>query len=309
MQVEEELKRFAPQRDTVLTIGVFDGVHLGHQRLIDYLKRQALPGDKLPGVVTFRTHPRLVINSATTLHFLTSLEERIRLLEGLGVELVVPLTFDREVASLTAREFTTLLQQHLRMRGLVVGPDFALGRKREGDASALHKIGKESGFWVEVVSPGMANGEVISSTAIRQALSRGDMAKVNRLLGRSFSLAGKVVHGDERGKQLGFPTANVEMSAQQAIPGDGVYVARTHLGARAYPSVTNIGKRPTFGKGERTVEVHLIGFSGLAYGEDIRVEIVERLRPERHFPTPEDLKQQISRDVEAAVSILDKVPK
>lgn len=309
MQVEEELKRFAPQRDTVLTIGVFDGVHLGHQRLIDYLRRQALPGDHLPGVVTFRTHPRMVINSGATLHFLTSLEERIRLLTGLGVELVVPVTFDRELANLTARQFTSLLQQYLRMRGLVVGPDFALGKNREGDASALHKIGKENGFWVEVVSPGMANGEVISSTAIRQALSRGDMAKVNRLLGRRFSLAGKVVHGDERGKQLGFPTANVEVSPQQAIPGDGVYAARTYLGARDYPSVANIGKRPTFGKGERTVEVHLIGFNGLVYGEDIRLEIVERLRPEKHFPTPEDLKQQISRDVEAAVSILEKVQK
>ncbi len=309
MQVEEELQKFAPQRDTVLTVGVFDGVHLGHQRLIDYLKRQALSGDYLPGVVTFRSHPRLVLSPGTALHFLTSLDERIRLLKELGLELVVPLTFDRELANLTARQFLGLLQGHLRMRGLVIGPDFALGKNREGDVNALHEIGKESGFWVEIVSPGMANGEVISSTAIRQALSRGDIAKVNRLLGRRFALTGRVIHGDERGKQLGYPTANLAMNKEQAIPGDGVYVTRTYLGHHAYPSVTNIGKRPTFGKGARTVEVYLIGFDGAVYGEEIKVEVVEKLRSEKHFATPEALKEQISRDVQAAVSILERVEK
>jgi len=288
----------------VLTVGVFDGVHLGHQRLIDYLKRQALPGDQLPGVVTFRSHPRVVLSGGVSLHFLTSLEERISLLKELGVELVVPLTFDRELANLTAEQFLHLLQRHLRMRGLVVGPDFALGKGREGNANALHKIGKESGFWVEVVSPGMANGEVISSTAIRQALSKGDIAKVTRLLGRRFTLNGRVIHGDERGKQLGYPTANLEVNPEQAIPGDGVYATRTYVGRNAYASVTNIGRRPTFGKGDRTLEVYLIGFDRAVYGEEIKVEVVEKLRSEKHFPTPEALKEQIGRDVQAAVSIL-----
>mgnify|MGYP003932269695 CR=1 FL=1 len=288
----------------MLTVGVFDGVHLGHQRLIDYLKRQALPGDQLPGVVTFRSHPRVVLSGGVSLHFLTSLEERISLLKELGVELVVPLTFDRELANLTAEQFLHLLQRHLRMRGLVVGPDFALGKGREGNANALHKIGKESGFWVEVVSPGMANGEVISSTAIRQALSKGDIAKVTRLLGRRFTLNGRVIHGDERGKQLGYPTANLEVNPEQAIPGDGVYATRTYVGRNAYASVTNIGRRPTFGKGDRTLEVYLIGFDRAVYGEEIKVEVVEKLRSEKHFPTPEALKEQIGRDVQAAVSIL-----
>lgn len=307
MQVQEELQRFVPQRDTVLTVGVFDGVHLGHQRLIDYLKRQALPGDHLAGVVTFRGHPRVVLSPGTTLHFLTSLDERISLLNNLGIELVVPLTFDREMANLTAHQFLGLLQVHLRMRGLVIGPDFALGRRREGDVNVLHRIGKESGFWVEVVSPGMANGEVISSTAIRRALSGGDIAKANRLLGRRFTLTGRVTHGDERGKQLGYPTANLEVDSEQAIPGDGVYATVTHLGLQVYPSVTNIGRRPTFGKGERTVEVYLIGFDGVVYGEEIKVEVVDKLRSEKHFPTREALIEQIGRDVQAAVSILEKV--
>ena len=307
MQVQEELQKFVPPRDTVLTVGVFDGVHLGHQRLIEYLMRRALAEDHQAGVVTFRSHPRLVLAPGATLHFLTSLDERIHLLNKLGLELVVPLTFDRELANLTARQFLGLLQVHLRMRGLVVGPDFALGKNREGDVNVLHRIGKESGFWVEVVSPGMVNGEVVSSTAIRQALPKGDVAKANRLLGRHFALSGRVTHGDERGKQLGYPTANVEVSPQQAIPGDGVYATVARLGLKEYRSVTNIGRRPTFGKGERTLEVYLIGFDGTVYGEEIELKVVERLRPEKHFPTPEALKEQIGRDVQAAVSILEKV--
>jgi len=148
---------------------------------------------------------------------------------------------------------------------------------------------------------------VVSSTAIRQALAKGDVARANRLLGRSFALSGQVIHGDERGKQLGFPTANLTVPTIQALPEDGVYATRAYLGSHTYASVTNIGKRPTFGEGGRTVEVYLIGFNGVAYGKEIKIEIIERLRAEKRFPTPEDLKAQINRDVEKAMSILEKV--
>jgi riboflavin kinase/FMN adenylyltransferase len=304
--VEEELKEFTPQRETVLTIGVFDGIHLGHQHLIEYLKRQALMRDYLPGVVTFRRHPQQVLSPQTHLHYLTTLEERIRLLKGLGIELIVPLPFNLELAQLPARQFASLLQTHLRMRGLVVGPDFAMGQGREGDVSTLHSLGKEMGFWVDVVLPKIVNGEVVSSTIIRQALAQGDMLKVRRLLGRPFSLSGKVVHGTERGKQLGFPTANLGVNSGQALPIDGVYVTRAYLGSHAYPSVTNIGIRPTFGQGERAVEVYLLDFKGQLYGQGLRIELVERLRDERRFPTLEELKAQINRDVEQAISILER---
>jgi riboflavin kinase/FMN adenylyltransferase len=306
VQVEEELKEFIPQRETVLTVGVFDGIHLGHQHLIEYLKRQASVRDYLPGVVTFRHHPQQVLSPQTPLPYLTSLEERIRLLKGLGVELIVPLSFTLELAQLPARQFASLLQTHLKMRGLVVGPDFAMGKGREGDVFALRSLGKEAGFWVDVVSPKVVNGEVVSSTIIRQALAKGDMPKVSRLLGRPFSLSGKVVHGTERGKQLGFPTANLGVNSGQGLPVDGVYVTRAYLGNHAYPSVTNIGLRPTFGQGGRTVEVYLLDFEGRLYGQGLRVELVERLRGERRFPTLEELKDQINRDVEQAISILER---
>ena len=307
MSVEEEIAKFAPQRETMLTVGVFDGVHLGHQHLVDYLKRRALVKDYLAGVVTFRNHPQQVLSPQTPLPYLTNLEERVRLLQGLGIELVTPLSFTSELAQLPARYFVALLQSHLKMRGLVVGPDFVMGRGREGDVFALHSLGKEAGFTVDVVSPKVIDGEVVSSTTIRQALAQGDMPKVSRLLGRPFSLSGRVVHGAKRGKPLGFPTANLAVNSNQALPVDGVYVTRAYLSNHAYPSVTNIGRRPTFRENQRTVEVYLLDFRGELYGEELRIEIIERLRAEKPFPSPEELKAQISRDVEKAISILKKV--
>jgi riboflavin kinase/FMN adenylyltransferase len=307
MKVEEELKEFTPERDTVLTIGVFDGVHIGHQRLMEYVKRQAMAEDRLPGVVTFRGHPQHIMSPKTPLYRLVPLDERIRVIKEMGIPLVVPLSFNLELAQVPARDFVSLLQKHLRMRGLVIGPDFALGKGREGDAVALRQMGKEMGFWVEVFAPQLIDGEVVSSTVIRQALSSGDVKKVTRLLGRPFLLHGRIVHGDERGKQLGFPTANLTFSRGQALPEDGVYVTKAYLGGQPHPSVTNIGKRPTFGEHKRTVEVYLIGFTGEIYGEDLRIELVDRLRDEKRFSSPEELKAQIAQDVERATSMLKQV--
>jgi riboflavin kinase/FMN adenylyltransferase len=307
MKVEEELKEFTTQRDTVLTIGVFDGVHIGHQRLMEYLKRQALAEDRLPGVVTFRGHPQHVISPKTPLYRLVPLDDRIRAIRELGIELVVPLSFNLELAQVPARDFIALLQKYLRMRGLIIGADFALGRGREGDPIALRQMGRDMGFWVEVFAPQLIDGEVVSSTAIRQALSTGDVKKVNRLLGRPLVLHGRIVHGDDRGKHLGFPTANLAFTRGQALPEDGVYVTRAYLGGQALPSVTNIGKRPTFGENRRTVEVYLIGFSGQIYGEVLRVELVDRLRDEKRFSSPEELSAQIGQDVERALSLLKEV--
>lgn len=306
MQVEEELAKFAPQRETVIAIGVFDGVHLGHRYLIEYLKRQALVRDYLAGVVTFANHPQQIISPETPLPYLTTLEDKVRLLQRLDIELVVPLTFNQELAQLSARQFIHLLQKHLKMKGVVVGPDFALGRGREGDVFALHSLGKEIGFTVDVVAPKVIDGNVASSTSIRQAIAQGDIQRVHKLLGRPFGLLGRVVHGEERGRSLGFPTANLEVNSGQALPSDGVYVTRAYLGNNAYPSVTNVGKRPTFGQGERTIEVYLLDFEGGIYGEELRIELLERLRSERYFSDPAELKAQIEEDVGRAMEVFQK---
>lgn len=305
MLVEEELARALPENDTALTIGVFDGVHLGHEFLIKKLKERASDGGLLSVVVTFHRHPRLVLSPRSNLTYLTSLKERIRLLESLGVGCVVTLSFTRELAELSAREFIGLLQKYLRMRSLVVGPDFALGMRREGDAPKLESLGEELHFSVEVVEPIVWEGEVVSSTAIRSALSQGDMIKVSRLLGRRFTLSGQVMRGDQRGKMLGFPTANLVPDQEQALPPDGVYSTRAFVNETAYPAVTNIGVRPTFGEGKRVVEVHILDFEERElYGNEIRIELAHWLRGEVKFSGADELKTQMQRDVEQARALL-----
>ena len=305
MLVEEELARALPEHDTALTIGVFDGVHLGHEFLIKKLKERASDGGLLSVVVTFHRHPRLVLSPRSNLTYLTSIKERIRLLESLGVGCVVTLSFTRELAELSAREFVGLLQKYLRMRSLVVGSDFALGKRREGDALKLASLGEELHFSVEVVEPMEREGEVVSSTAIRFALSQGDMVKVSQLLGRRFTLSGQVMKGDQRGKTLGFPTANLVPDPEQALPPDGVYTTRAFVNETAYPAVTNIGVRPTFDDGKRVVEVHILDFEERElYGHEIRIELVHRLRGEVRFSGADELKAQMQRDVEQTRALL-----
>jgi len=305
MLVEDELARVMPERETALTIGVFDGIHLGHQFLIGKLKEEAVLEGLLSGVVTFNRHPRLVLSPQSRITYLTSLKERIELLKGLGVEFVVTLSFTPELAQLGAREFIGLLRRYLRMRRLVIGPDFALGRGREGGVHALEALGEKLDFSVEVVPPIVYQGEVVSSTAIRGALSKGDVEKVSELLGRRFTLAGQVSKGDERGKILGFPTANLIPAPEQALPADGVYATRAFLSETVYQAVTNIGVRPTFGSGQRLVEVHLLDFDGELYGQELKIELVDRLRDEMKFSSAGELKAQMVRDVTQARAILE----
>jgi len=306
MQLEEELARFTPQQDTVLTIGVFDGVHLGHQHLMEHLKRQALARNLRSGLVTFHCHPQAVLSPQTKMPYLTNLAERIKLIKELGIELVVILSFTPELAQLSAHHFVALLQKYLGMKRLVIGPDFALGRGREGDAFHLHNLGREMDFSVGVISPVVVEGEVVSSTATRQALAAGDMAKVSKLLGRPFSLSGGVIHGVNRGKNLGFPTANLAINSDQALPPDGVYATYAYLSSYSHPSITNIGKRPTFGEGERTVEVHLLDLGANLYGQELKIELIKQLRQELRFATVEELRAQIAQDVEQAKEVLPR---
>jgi riboflavin kinase/FMN adenylyltransferase len=305
VQLDSDLSSFTPERETLLTIGVFDGVHLGHRYLIRKLTQRAAEGNFLSGVVTFNSNPKAVLSPRTKLARLTTLEERVRLLKSLGVDLVVPITFTTEVAALSAREFVLYLKKYLKLRGLVIGPNFALGRGREGNAATLQSLGQELGFTVEVVKPLLVEDTLVSSTAVREALARGDMKTTTRLLGRYFSLSGPVVGGAERGHHiLGFPTANIQLEPEQAIPEDGVYATLAYVDDKVHQSVTNIGVKPTFGKGERTVEVHIFDFAGDLYGRRLTIELVERLRAEMKFAGPEELAAQIKKDVEQARSIL-----
>jgi len=305
MLVEEELARLSAKKDMLLTIGVFDGVHLGHKYLISQLKEHARQQDLLSGVVTFRQHPQEVLSPRTKLPFLTDLTERTNLLKNEGVDAIITLSFTSELAQLSAYQFVSLLKKYLRLRGMITGPDFALGRNQEGDTNTLYTLGQDMNFSVIVIPPVVINGEVVSSTAIRKALADGDMKRVHNLVGRPFSVYGRVIAGAGRGVELGFPTANLDIDPDHALPPDGVYATCAYIDDKAYQSMTNIGKRPTFGGSERIVEVYLLDYHSHLYGHELKIDIIERLRSEKQFDTAEELKKQITADVKQGKAILN----
>jgi riboflavin kinase/FMN adenylyltransferase len=304
MQVEKELAKLKPEKDTLLTIGVFDGVHLGHKYLLSQLTKQAKEQDLLSGVVTFNRHPHEVLAPQTKLPFLTDLAQRINLLKNEGVEAIFTLSFTSELAQLSARQFASLLKKYLRMRGMVIGPDFALGQTREGNIDILRTLGQDMGFSITVIPPVIIDGEVVSSTAIRNALANGDMKRVLNLVGRPFSLNGRVTKGAGRGVELGFPTANLDIDPGQALPADGVYATWTYIDGQAYQSMTNIGRQPTFGGSQRVVEVYILDYHSNLYGRELKIDIMERLRSEKQFDTAEELKKQITEDINQGRAIL-----
>ena len=305
MQIEEELAELSPEKDMLLTIGVFDGVHLGHKYLLSQLTERARQQNLLSGVVTFRQHPQEVLAPQTELPFLTNLAERTDLLKSEGVEAIVTLFFTSELARLSARQFVGLLKKYLRMRGLVVGPDFTLGRDREGSVDNLGTLGQDMDFTITVVPPVMVNGEVVSSTAIRKALAGGDIKKVLNLAGHPFSLSGCVTGGTGRGLGLGFPTANLAVAPEQALPADGVYATLAYIDGKTFESITNIGGRPTFGNNQRTVEVHVLDYHGGLYGSELKIDVIERLRGEKKFDTIDKLKKQITEDIKQGRDMLN----
>jgi riboflavin kinase/FMN adenylyltransferase len=306
MEIEQELANIAPQGETLLTIGVFDGVHAGHRYLLEKLHQRAAEENLLSGVVTFNPHPQSVLHPHSQLPWLSDVEDRIRSLQESGINIVAVLTFTPKVAQLSAREFMLLLKKHLKMRGIMVGPDFALGRGGEGNINLLRALGHEMKFSVEVLPPFTIDGEVVSSTLIRRALAQGDMRKVEKLMGRYFHLRGRVITSDKRGRVLGFPTANLDMNPQQALPDNGIYATIAQVDGKQFPSATNIGIRPTFGEGGKTVETHLLNYAGDLYHKEIMVKFVQKLRDEQRFASPEELKAQIRKDIRETEIILAK---
>ena len=308
MRIEQELEQARIDRDSVLTIGVFDGVHLGHQSLIAKVIAEARAKGGAAGVLTFRNHPDSVLNPDFQPQYITSIEERICLVEELGVDFVAPVTFDMEVAGLRARKFAELLRNRLRMRGLVVGPDFAMGYKREGNVDALSALGADLGFSVSVVSLLSEGGDAVHSTSIRRALVDGNVSDVSKKLGRNFAIIGTVVTGDRRGRTLGFPTANIEVMPYMAVPGNGIYATLAFVDGERHMAATSIGTRPTFdGKG-RTIEAFLLGFDRNMYNKELRLEFVQRLRDELKFDSVDALLKQMELDVEQTRRLLEAKP-
>jgi riboflavin kinase/FMN adenylyltransferase len=301
-----QLRAGAPGPESALTIGVLDGVHRGHQALLARLGEEARKRALSPGVVTLHPHPITVLRPEIAPSYLTSLEDRIELMRSAGADWVIPLTFTSEVSEITAEDLARAFHDVVRMRLMVLGPDAAFGRGAPKDTvERMRVLGRELGFDVIQIGPLMHEGERYSSTAVRKALAEGEMERVTALLGRNYRLAGPVVKGFERGRTIGFPTANISVAADRALPALGVYATRAHVAGHDLLGATNIGRRPTFDAGHISIETHLMDFEGDLYGERMEIEIVHRLRGEIAFPTVDELVAQIGKDVERAREALE----
>ena len=305
MKAKNELAQHSWFGPSLVTIGVFDGVHRGHQYLLDRLKLKAESEACQSVVVTFLNHPGTVLRPESSIHYLLPTDQRIRLLNKSGVDQVVSITFDKELSRLDPAQFLQLLSGVVDLKGLVVGPDFAMGHQREGTVPVLQKLGLELGFTVEAVKPIESDAGWVSSTAIRKSLTDGQVKLASNMLGYQFTVCGRVVQGDGRGKDLGFPTANLSLEPQIIVPADGVYATWVRVKGKRLPSATSIGSRPTFGSNPITVETHILDFSENLYDSDLTLEFVDRLRNEWRFDNVDALVKQMYRDVLEARIVLE----
>ncbi|BAU23595.1 riboflavin biosynthesis protein RibF [Caldimicrobium thiodismutans] len=300
-------KDFPLPFDTAITIGAFDGIHLGHRALFqETFKISELKG-LVPLVVTFNPHPRKVIQPHLELKLLTTLEEKLELLEREGFSRVVVLPFTKALAEITADLFVEkYLVDYLRAKAVVIGFNFRFGRSRTGDTELLKNLGQKYGFQVTEVPPVKLEDKTISSTLIRETLKKGEVEKASKMLGRNYTLIGKVISGKGRGKKLGFPTANLLIPSEKLIPAQGVYAVWVYLDFQRFPGALNIGYNPTFDEKELSIEVHILDLNGDMdlYNQALKVEFVKFIRGEKKFSSIEELIQQISQDCQLIRKVL-----
>ncbi len=298
MQYYHSLTTVQVQQPSVVTVGMFDGVHRGHQTLMRRLVEAARTSQRLAVVLTFYPHPDVVIHGIEGRYYLTSPEFKARLLGELGIDIVVTHPFDEQVRQMRAADFVDSMRQHLQLSSLWTSSEFALGYKREGDINFLRTQGQQKGFDVQTIELLTNSGQVINSATIRDALNTGELTRANYLLGRPYAVEGEVVYGEQRGRLLGFPTANLAVWKAQILPPRGVYACYARLGQETFMAVTNVGYRPTFDGSTVTVEAHLLDFDRDIYGEQMKLEFVHHLRNEVKFSGVEALVSQIRQDIE-----------
>lgn len=281
----------------VVTIGNFDGVHLGHREIFRRVKRAAAELGGVSVVITFVPHPLKVLSSGNSPRLINTYAEKELLIEASGIDYLIAIPFTPEFSAVSAEQFVKdILVGRIGVRKIIIGYDYAFGRKREGSVDLLRRLGGEMGFAVEVMEPIGADGTIYSSSRIRQLIEAGNVREVVTLLGRHFSIGGVVVHGHHRGKGLGFPTANLATD-KELIPGFGVYAVKVKIGDQVYDGACNIGDNPTFDDGKRAIEVFIFDFTDDLYGEEVRLYFVERLRGEEKFADAAALQQAIAADV------------
>ncbi len=312
MQIIWNINTLTPTGPSIISVGTFDGVHRGHQAILRELQNRAQHTGACATMVTFEPHPQLVLQNMerSAIGILTSIEEKIEILNGLGLDRLVVAHFSPSFAALHPQFFVEqILINKLQMKQIIIGHDHAFGNKRSGDLALLEELAQPAGFRVESLAPMCAAGEIISSTLIRKCLSTGEIDKATQLLGRPYSLNGMVVHGQGAGRRLGYPTINLRPFSQyKLIPGNGIYASKTYIGGQPYQSVTYIGTRPTYGQSERVIETYLLDFNKEVYGEEVNIEFIAYIRDDEKFTNPAELVQQISRDIYQSMELLAKQP-
>ncbi|MEK6656361.1 MAG: bifunctional riboflavin kinase/FAD synthetase [Nitrospirota bacterium] len=296
--LKDELKR------PILTIGNFDGVHLGHQAILKKIVSRAKEAGGRSIVFTFEPHPLKVVAPDKDIRLITSCDEKTRLLEDAGVDAVICANFTKEFAEQNPDDFVKdILHKKINVFEVYVGHDYAFGKAREGTISHLKELGKRYGFYVGVIEPVVIDNVVVSSSRIRRMILDGDVDIAAKFLGRNYALTGMVVEGAGRGRKLGFPTANIELPSE-LIPKDGVYAVKVKKGDKVYDGVANIGNKPTFKNERFGVEAFLFDFNGSLYNERLEIEFIKRIRNERAFKNAEELITHMKDDVSAAKNLL-----
>jgi riboflavin kinase/FMN adenylyltransferase len=299
-------ERESSMKGAWITIGSFDGVHLGHQKIINNLvegaKRISVPSI----VVTFFPHPATHIQNITDPYYLTSPEEKDQILSRLGINSILTVDFSHSISRLSPQDFISTLHHQLKFSCLLVGYNFRLGVGREGDLKKLKYLGNKMGFCVRTIAPLQQHSKLISSSIIRAALKKGDLSTANTILGYPYSIEGTVVHGDGRGKHIGIPTANLSVWKKKLLPAEGVYTAFALIDKKRVPAVVSIGFRPTFYKtsGQQTVETHILNFSDQIYGMQLKLQFISRLRQEKKFKSVNELIEQIRKDISDTKEVL-----
>ncbi len=308
MKVYYKPEHVEKRKKTIITIGTFDGVHLGHQKILDEVVKRAKEIGGRSLVITFDPHPRFVVSPDYDLELLTTTDEKLTILETTAIDNVLVINFTKEFSQMSYENFIKkIICDEIGVQHIVVGYDHKFGKDRGGDKSKLLGMSDECDFTVSGADEVKIDGEVISSTKIRKALKTGDLEKANKYLGRNYSFSGKVIRGAQRGRELGYPTANIKPEAHKVIPANGVYFVKVFLRDEVYFGLMNIGTRPTFEHlNHPIIETYIFGLNKNIYTKLVKTEVIKKIRDEVKFVTKEALIRQIEKDIEIAEELIDK---
>ncbi|HMU41814.1 MAG TPA: bifunctional riboflavin kinase/FAD synthetase [Ignavibacteriaceae bacterium] len=309
MKIFSDLSQITKDKNTFVTIGTFDGVHLGHQKIIERIETSANQKNCRSFLITFEPHPRKIVSKDSVIKLLTTTEEKLLILKKLKVQNVFLVNFTVEFSQLSADEFVKkYIIDGMGVKEIIIGYDHHFGKDRSGDLKKLTQLGKEFDFSLSMVEEVKINEQVVSSTKIRNALAEGNLLTANSFLGRYYSFSGKVIHGDKRGRTLGYPTANLRIDEDKLLPALGIYLCEVIVNNEKYYGLLSIGRRPTFySEGEIIPEVFILNFDEDIYDAIITLNLIERIRSEKKFDSVEDLIKQMDEDKKTALKILEKI--